>query len=156
MAETHGIPVSSARVHTPCCFCSDQTWQPLQPGPPTTQVKPTVTPDISWASDASEVKGQWLKSRAAGHMAPACQAVAGLGVLPGGRLGVSHCALQARSHRARSQKGALSPRDTQEARLPSAHSDTWEQDGWNCHLLLLIGAADAPGTSREEGSQETG
>lgn len=48
-------------------------------------------------------------------------------------------------HTVRSPEGSPFSEDTREARLPSAHSDTWEQDGWNCHLLLLIGAADAAG-----------
>ena len=56
------------------------------------------------------VKGQWLKSLAAGHVAPACQAVAGSGLPPGGRLGISPLCPSGQITPSMPWKGALSLR----------------------------------------------
>lgn len=56
------------------------------------------------------VKGQWLKSLAAGHVAPACQAVAGSGLPPGGSLGISPLCPSGQITPSMPQKGALSLR----------------------------------------------
>lgn len=56
------------------------------------------------------VKGQWLKSLAAGHVAPACQAVAGSGLPPGGRLGISPLCPSGQITPSMPRKGALSLR----------------------------------------------
>lgn len=77
---------------------------------PTVQVKLTVTPDISRAVTQVTVKGQWLKSLAAGHVAPACQAVAGSGLPPGGRLGISPLCPSGQITPSMPRKGALSLR----------------------------------------------